>query len=222
MIEYKITTHDDRVLRQFWKDGWQLIQILDWKMYWSRPIKKTVTRTKKEPQKIITTYFSENTVKWLCSFYKDLEGLYFEWIEKRAKNDKQNFVQFNESSEKMAWKKLWQFPKPVAERMLEVASAQAYGRIYDISEQEKEEIMKPLREEKQKEKIKREWFTTDQEKLQAEQKRQKIKEIIRKNPQFKEKARKYIQEKNPKVTWRPQEILIEARVAMMANNLLNK
>jgi hypothetical protein len=40
--------------------------------------------------------------------------------------------------------------------MLEVASAQAHGRIYNISEQEKEEIMKPLREEKLKEEIKRE------------------------------------------------------------------
>lgn len=221
-IEYKITTHDDRVLRQFWKEGWQLIQILEsqWKMYWSRPIKKTVTRTKKEPQKIITTYFSENTVKWLCSFYKDLEELYFEWVKNRAECGK--FKPFNETSEKSAWKKLWKFPKPVAERMLEVASAQSYGRIYDISEQEKEEIMKPLREEKHKEEQKRQWFTTDQEKLQAEKKKQRIEEIIRKNPQFKEEARKYIQEKNPKVTWRPQEILIEARVAMMANNLLNK
>lgn len=189
---------------------------------WDKPIKKTVTRTKKEPQKIITTYFSENTVRWLCSFYKDLENQYFKWIENRAKNDKQNFVQFNESSEKMAWKKLWQFPKPIAERMLEVASAQAHGRIYNISEQEKEEIMKPLREEKLKEEIKREWFTTDQEKLQAEQKRQRIKEIIRQNPHLKEEARRYIQQNNPKVTWRHQEILIEARVAMIANNLLNK
>lgn len=221
-IEYKITTHDDRVLPQFGKEWRQLIQILDNKMYWSRPIKKTVTRTKRQPQKIITTYFSENTVKWLCSFYKDLEKQYFKWIEKRAENDKQNFVQFNESSEKMAWKKLWQFSKPVAERMLEVASAQAYGRIYDISEQEKEEIMKPLREEKHKEEQKREWFTTQEDKQKAEQNKQRIKEIIRQNPQFKEEARRYIQENNPKVSWRPQEILIEARVAMMANNLLNK
>jgi hypothetical protein len=82
--------------------------------------------------------------------------------------------------------------------------------------------MKPLREEKLKEEIKREWFTTDQEKLQAEQKRQRIKEIIRQNPHLKEEARRYIQQNNPKVTWRHQEILIEARVAMIANNLLNK
>lgn len=67
-IEYKITTHDDRVLRQFWKDGWQLIQILDWKMYWSRELKQTKTPIKwketKERKEFIEFYRKNITNKW--------------------------------------------------------------------------------------------------------------------------------------------------------------
>ena len=61
--------------------------------------------------------------------------------------------------------------------MLEVASAQSYGRIYDISEQEREQIMKPLREEKLKEEQNREGFDTEEDKQKAEQLKQKIEDL---------------------------------------------
>lgn len=224
MIEYRITKHNDKILPEMWKEDWQLVQIVDWKMYWSRPIKKIVTKTKKEPQKIITKYFSENTVKGLCSFYKDLEELYFEWVKSRANNDKQNFVQFNESSEKSAWKKLWQFPKPVAEEMLRIAAAQAYGRIYDISEQETSKIMEPLRKKKHEEEIKREWFKTDEEKKEAEKQKEIIQNYIRNNPSIREEARLFIKEKNPTLEeWQLKETLIKAQMARIAKyKLTNK
>jgi hypothetical protein len=73
-------------------------------MYFRKEIKKTRTVTKKEPQKPVTTYFSELVVKGQCSYYKDLEEQYFEWVKVRANCGK--FKSFNESSEKSAWKKL--------------------------------------------------------------------------------------------------------------------
>jgi len=162
-------------------------------------------------------------VKGLCSFYKDLEELYFEWVKSRANNDKQNFVQFNESSEKSAWKKLWQFPKPVAEEMLRIAAAQAYGRIYDISEQETSKIMEPLRQKKQQEEIKREWFKTDEEKEKAEQKRNEIKDYIKNNPSIKEESRLFVEEKHPNLQGKYKESMINAKMASIAKyKLTNK
>jgi len=38
--------------------------------------------------------------------------------------------------------------------MLEVASAQSYGMLYDLSESDVSKIMEPLRQEKQKEEMK--------------------------------------------------------------------
>lgn len=223
MYEHKVKIWKlSEILDEMYADWYRLAHFDKETQYsiWDREIKKKRTITNKEPQKIITIYFSEHTVKWLCGFYKDLEELYFEWVKNRAECGK--FKPFNETSEKSAWKKLWQFPKPVAERMLEVASAQSYGRIYDISEQEREQIMKPLREKKHREEKKMEGFETEEDKQKAELRKQQIEEVIRNNPQFREEARRYIQENNPKVVWKYQETMIQARIAMMANDLLNK
>ncbi|MCP4971946.1 MAG: hypothetical protein GY932_15310 [Arcobacter sp.] len=72
-------------------------------MYFKK--KETARKTKsKEPQKPITTYFSETTVKGLCTFYKDLEELYFDWLKVRAERGK--FAEFTSVAEKSAWKQL--------------------------------------------------------------------------------------------------------------------
>ena len=212
-------------LDEMYSEGWRLayydkeVQI----SVWDREIKKKRTPAKpKEPQKAVTTYFSELVVKGHCSFYKDLENQYFEWIKRRADNDKKKFVQFNESSEKSAWKKLWQFPKPVAERMLEAASAQAYGMIYDLSDWEISKIMEPLRQAQQKEEIKREWFSTDEEKKQAEVLKWRIEDYIKSHPQLKQEAVKHVTEKLPNLVWKYKEKAIDSKIRMMANNIINK
>lgn len=177
--------------------------------------KVTVRKTKsKEPQQPITKYFNENLVKWMCSYYKDLEDTYFEWIQNRAKCGK--FKEFNESSEKSAWKKLWENPKPVAEKMLEIAASMSYGRIYDLQSYEKEAILQPLREEKQKEEDELQWFSDEEEKQKAELEKARIEEVIKNNPQLEIEAREYVIKWFPKVLWQARETMIRARVAMMA------
>jgi hypothetical protein len=48
-IDYRITKSNDKILPDMGKDNRQLIQILDNKMYWSKPVKKTVTKKNHEP-----------------------------------------------------------------------------------------------------------------------------------------------------------------------------
>lgn len=219
MIEYRITTHNDKILNEFWKEDWQLIQILDNKMYWSRPVKKTRTIKNKEPQKPVTTYFSELVVKGHCSYYKDIEEQYFEWVKVRA--DCGKFKPFNESSEKSAWKKLWKHPKPVAERMLEVASAQSYGMLYDLSESDVSKIMEPLRQEKQKEEMKLQWFVSEEDKQKAEREKQRIQQYIINNPSIKEQARLFVEEKHSSLSGMYKDKMITARIAKIAKDNLD-
>jgi hypothetical protein len=102
--------------------------------------------------------------------------------------------------------------------MLEVASAQSYGMLYDLSEWDVSKILEPLRLEKQKSEMKREWFTTDDEKNKAEALRNEIKDYIEANPSIRTEAKEYVfnlwLNMNPQAT----EKMIETRCAMIAKN----
>lgn len=188
---------------------------------WDREIKKTRTPVKpKEPQKAVTKYFNENTVKWLCSFYKDLEEAYFDWVRVRAECGK--FKEFSDVSEKSAWKKLGSFPKPVAESMLENAGSSCYWKIYDLTDWETTKILEPIRQEKQKVERKREGFDTDDEKKQAEVLKNKIQDYIKSNPSIKEEARLFVEEKHSSLSWVYKDKMIQTKMASLANNIINK
>lgn len=219
MYEYRTTPTDNKYLDPMWKDWWFLNCINGDKMIWSKEVKKKRTSKPKEHQKAVTKYFNEHTIKWMCGFYKDLEEQYFDWVKVRAECGK--FKEFNEVSEKSAWKKLWENPKPVAEKMLEVAGSQAYWRIYDLSEWDISKIMEPLRQEKQKEEIKREWFKTDEQKKEAQELKNKIEDYIEQHPKIKKEAKEYVMEKWYKLTPEALEKMIHTRCAMIAKKLIN-
>ncbi len=217
MYEHKIVVAKDEVIWILQKDWWGLCAISEGKMYFRK--KKTRTPAKpKEPQKAVTKYFDEHNTKWSCGFYKELEDAYFLWIKVRAECGK--FKEFNEASEKSAWKKLWEFPRPVAEKMLEIAGSQAYGRIYDLQEWEISKIMEPLRVKKHKAEIKLEWFSTDDEKKQAEELRNNIKDYIDTHPELRTQAKEYVFNLGLNMNEQAREKMIHTRCAMMAKKQL--
>ena len=219
MYEHKIIKSEDKAIWILQKDWRGLCAISEGKMYFKKEIKKTRAPAKpKEPQKEVTKYFHENIVKWLCSFYKDLEEPYFDWVRVRAKSWK--FAIFSDVSEKSAWKKLWSFPKPVAERMLENAWASCYWKLFDLNEWETSKILEPLRQAKQKVERKREWFSTDEEKKQAEGLRNRIEDYIDSHPELRTQAKEYVFNLGLNMNPQATEKMIQTRCAMLAKKQL--
>lgn len=187
---------------------------------WDREIKKKRTIKTKEPQKHITTYYNEGQVKWLCSFYKDLEDLYFDWLKVRS--DCGEFKPFSDISEKSAWKKLGSVPKAVAKQMLDNSWASSYWKIYYLPSYEVEKIIQPIREAQRVEEKKLEGFVSDDELKQAEAKKRAIEEYIIQHPNLKEESRSHVLEKQPNLRPDLQEKMIYTRIRMLANNNLKK
>ena len=105
MIEYRITTHNDKILNEFWKEDWQLIQILDNKMYWSRVVKKTITSSIWEKTKEWIEFRDKyKTIKnsWLSanSLIVKYNKLCKEWLHSKVMANLEDYVTYLEVKKK--------------------------------------------------------------------------------------------------------------------------
>ncbi len=208
-----------QVLLEFGKDNYNWQQNYWWYMifYKEEKIIRKVIKPKEQIEEKL--YYNESFVKWACSYYKDIEEKFRDWREARKQCGK--FKPFTDKSEKVTWNKISKFPKPVVEEMLDIATTQSYGRLYDLESYQIEKIMWPLREQKRIEESKLEWFIDEEEKKKAELERNQINSLIKSNPKIREEAEKYMQEKFPKLEWMYKEKMLTAKMASIAKYYLN-
>ena len=105
MIEYRITVHDDKILKTMWSESRQLIQIINGKMYWSKQIKKTVTKKNHEPTKEFLEFRERyNTIKknWLYdqSLIKNYNECVSKWLHKDIMANLESYITYLEVTDK--------------------------------------------------------------------------------------------------------------------------
>lgn len=221
MIKYEVekTPNNPKeyleILKTRWINNWEWQQDKFWYMIFYKKVTTQGTKTKKvvEEEKL---YFNESLVKGCCSYYKDIEELYSDWRQQRKSTWK--FQVFNERSEKVTWNKISKFPKPIVEEMLKNAIQWSWGRLIDLTSAEAEKIMQPIREKKKLEEKKLEWFTTQDDKIQAERRKKQIQDYINKNPGIRIEATLFVEEKHSNLEWIYKEKMITAKMASIANN----
>ena len=221
MIKYKVEKTPDNpkeyleILKTRWEDNWIWQQDKFWYMIFYKKVVTQATRTKKvvEEEKL---YFNEWFIAWCCSYYKDIEELYSDWRKQRSSTWK--FQVFNERSEKVTWNKISKFPKPIVEEMLRNAIQWSWGRLIDLTSQEAEKIMQPIREKKKLEEKKLEWFVSTEDKQKAELRKRQIQDYINTNPWIRKEATLFVEEKHSNLEWVYKEKMITAKMASIANN----
>lgn len=203
------------ILKTRWEDNWIWQQDKFWYMIFYKKVVTQATRTKKvvEEEKL---YFNEWFVAWCCSYYKDIEELYSDWRKQRSSTWK--FQVFNERSEKVTWNKISKFPKPIVEEMLRNAIQWSWGRLIDLTSQEAEKIMQPIREKKKLEEKKLEWFVSTEDKQKAELRKKQIQDYINAHPEIRKEATLFVEEKHSNLEWVYKEKMITAKMASIANN----
>lgn len=221
MIKYEVekTPNNPKeyleILKTRWEDNWIWQQDKFWYMIFYKKVVTQATRTKKvvEEEKL---YFNEWFVAWCCSYYKDIEELYSDWRKQRSSTWK--FQVFNERSEKVTWNKISKFPKPIVEEMLRNAIQWSWGRLIDLTSQEAEKIMQPIREKKKLEEKKLEWFVSTEDKQKAELRKKQIQDYINAHPEIRKEATLFVEEKHSNLEWVYKEKMITAKMASIANN----
>lgn len=221
MIKYEVekTPNNPKeyleILKTRWEDNWIWQQDKFWYMIFYKKVVTQATRTKKvvEEEKL---YFNEWFIAWCCSYYKDIEELYSDWRKQRSSTWK--FQVFNERSEKVTWNKISKFPKPIVEEMLRNAIQWSWGRLIDLTSQEAEKIMQPIREKKKLEEKKLEWFTSTEDKQKAELRKRQIQDYINAHPEIRKEATLFVEEKHSNLEWVYKEKMITAKMASIANN----
>lgn len=221
MIKYEVekTPNNPKeyleILKTRWEDNWIWQQDKFWYMIFYKKVVTQETRTKKvvEEEKL---YFNEWFVAWCCSYYKDIEELYSDWRKQRSSTWK--FQVFNERSEKVTWNKISKFPKPIVEEMLKNAIQWSWGRLIDLTSQEAEKIMQPIREKKKLEEKKLEWFVSTEDKQKAELRKRQIQDYINAHPEIRKEATLFVEEKHSNLEWVYKEKMITAKMASIANN----
>ena len=221
MIKYKVekTPNNPKeyleILKTRWINNWEWQQDKFWYMifYKKETIPKKTTPKEQIEEKL---YYSESFVKGCCSYYKDIETLFKDWREQR-KECKQ-FKPYTERSEKVTWNKISKFPKAIVEEMLNKAITWSWGRLIDLESYEIEKIMLPVRNERRKEEAKLEWFTTQDDKIQAERRKKQIQDYINANPWIRIEATLFVEEKHSNLEWVYKEKMITAKMASIANN----
>jgi len=221
MIKYEVekTPNNPKeyleILKTRWINNWEWQQDKFWYMIFYKKVTTQGTKTQKvvEEEKL---YFNEWLVKGCCSYYKDIEELYLDWRKQRKSTWK--FQVFNERSEKVTWNKISKFPKAIVEEMLKNAIQWSWGRLIDLTSQEAEKIMQPIREKKKLEEKKLEWFVSEEDKQKAELRKKQIQDYINNNPWIRKEATLFVEEKHSNLEWVYKEKMITAKMASIANN----
>ncbi len=105
MIEYRIVKADNSILPQMWKNNWQLIQILDNKMYFSKQVKQEYNATiwdKNKEWLEFRTKYKEIKDSWLSSnaLIVKYNKLTKEWLHTSIMNNLDDYAKHLEAHKK--------------------------------------------------------------------------------------------------------------------------